>query len=83
MTLVAGIDLGGTAINYTFLDLSTGRFLFDDLCEFPARATEGPSVCLKQIQDGLVVATRHAGVAVQSLVSIGLAPRSRERRRRP
>jgi predicted NBD/HSP70 family sugar kinase len=30
-------------------------------------------LCLKQIQDGLVVATRHAGVAVESLVSVGLA----------
>jgi len=71
MTLVAGIDLGGTAINYTFLD-PAGRFLFDDLCEFPARATEGPAICLKQIQDGLHVAARRAGVAFENIVSIGL-----------
>jgi hypothetical protein len=50
--IVAGIDLGGTAINYTFLDPS-GRFLVDGLCEHPARSVEGPDVCLAQIVDGL------------------------------
>jgi predicted NBD/HSP70 family sugar kinase len=32
--VVAGIDLGGTAINYTFLD-ERGEFLIEGLCEHP------------------------------------------------
>ena len=43
VTVVAGIDLGGTAINYTFVD-EGGRWLIDGLCEHPARAKEGPGV---------------------------------------
>jgi predicted NBD/HSP70 family sugar kinase len=37
MQLIAGIDLGGTAVNYTLIDLD-GRFLNDGLCEHPARS---------------------------------------------
>ena len=52
MSIVAGVDLGGTAINYTLADLD-GRFLIEGLCEHPARAVEGPEVCLGQIVEGL------------------------------
>jgi predicted NBD/HSP70 family sugar kinase len=69
--LVAGIDLGGTAINYTFLD-ERGQFLIEGLCEHPARSVEGPGICLAQIADGLNAAADRAGVAVASLVAIGL-----------
>ena len=50
--IVAGVDLGGTAVNYTFLD-ERGQFLIEGLCEHPARSVEGPAVCLGQIADGL------------------------------
>ena len=43
--IVAGIDLGGTAINYTFAD-GHERFLIETLFEHPARSQEGPDVCL-------------------------------------
>jgi len=69
--LVAGIDLGGTAINYTFVD-GNERFLIDTLCEHPALSREGPSVCLRQIADGLGVAAARAGVAVGDIAAIGL-----------
>ena len=52
MSVVAGIDLGGTAVNYTFVD-SDERWLIDGLCEHPARSKEGPDICLQQIADGL------------------------------
>ena len=52
MPVVAGIDLGGTAVNYTFVD-SQERWLIDGLCEHPARSKEGPDICLQQIADGL------------------------------
>ena len=55
MQIIAGIDLGGTAINYTLADMQ-GRFLIDRLCEHPARAVEGPDICVQQIADGLAIA---------------------------
>ena len=68
---VAGIDLGGTAINYTFLD-ERGEFLIDGLCEHPARSVEGPEVCIGQIADGLEMACGKAGVERAKLVAVGL-----------
>jgi predicted NBD/HSP70 family sugar kinase len=69
--VVAGIDLGGTAINYTFLD-SEGRFLIEGLCEHPARSVEGPDVCLGQIVDGLAIAVGRAGLELADVAAIGL-----------
>jgi len=69
--VVAGIDLGGTAINYTFLD-ERGQFLIEGLCEHPARSVEGPDICLGQIADGLLIAAEAAGVRLSDLVAIGL-----------
>lgn len=71
MKVVAGVDLGGTAINYTFLD-QRGQFLIEGLCEHPARSVEGPDVCLEQIAAGLAIAADHAGVRLEDVVSIGL-----------
>lgn len=71
LPVVAGIDLGGTAINYTFLD-GRGRFLIDGLCEHPARAEEGPAVCLGQIEEGLERAAAVAGVALHDIAAVGL-----------
>ena len=69
--VVAGVDLGGTAINYTFLD-QRGQFLIDGLCEHPARSVEGPDICLGQIADGLAMAAEQAGIRVENVVAIGL-----------
>ena len=69
--VVAGIDLGGTAINYTFLD-ERGQFLIEGLCEHPARSVEGPDICLGQIADGLALAARRAGLEGTKLVAAGL-----------
>ncbi|MCC6162657.1 MAG: ROK family protein [Acidobacteria bacterium] len=71
MQLIAGIDLGGTAVNYTLIDLD-GRFLIEDLCEHPARSVEGPDVCLQQIVDGLAIAAGKAGVAADDIIAVGL-----------
>ena len=69
--VVAGVDLGGTAINYTFLD-QRGQFLIEGLCEHPARSVEGPDVCLGQIADGLAIAAEQVGIHVENVVAIGL-----------
>lgn len=69
--IVAGIDLGGTAVNYTFLEAGE-RFLIEGLCEHPARSREGPAVCLAQIAAGLEMAAAKAGVALSDIEYLGL-----------
>jgi predicted NBD/HSP70 family sugar kinase len=69
--VVAGVDLGGTSINYTLLNQQE-KFLIDGLCEHPALTKQGPAVCLQQIADGLEIAVRKAGVSVGDVVAVGL-----------
>ena len=69
--VVAGIDLGGTAINYTFINQQE-RFLIEALCEYPARSKEGPAVCLQQIVDGLETSARAAGLSAADVAVAGL-----------
>jgi glucokinase len=69
--VVAGVDLGGTAINYTLLDQQE-KFLIEDLFEHPALAKQGPEICLQQIADGLEIATEKAGVLLEDVVAVGL-----------
>jgi glucokinase len=71
MRIVAGVDLGGTAINYTFLT-ENEQFLIEGLCEHPARSKEGPEVCLAQIAEGFQMAARKAGISVADVSVIGL-----------
>jgi glucokinase len=71
MRVTAGIDLGGTAVNYTFIN-ADGRWLIDGLCEYPARAQEGPVVCLQQIADGLQIAAARGGIMPEDIVVVGL-----------
>ena len=56
MQVVAGVDLGGTAINYTLVNQQE-QFLIEGLCEYPARSKEGPDVC-----EGQLVAAYHRGL---------------------
>ena len=69
--VVAGIDLGGTAVNYTFVD-SNERWLIEGLCEHPARSKEGPDICLQQIAEGLALAVAKAGIDLEHVVVVGL-----------
>jgi len=69
--VVAGVDLGGTAINYTLVNAKE-QFLIEGLCEHPALSKQGPEVCLQQIADGLKIAADLAGVALDEIVAIGL-----------
>ena len=71
MTVVAGVDLGGTAVNYTLLDQQE-HFLIEGLCEYPALSKQGPDVCLQQIADGFKVAADRAGVSLADVVAVGL-----------
>src|SRR6202795_5340928 len=69
--VVAGVDLGGTAVNYTLVGRDE-KFLIDGLCEHPSLAKQGPEVCLKQIEDGLQIAADRAGVQMSEIVAVGL-----------
>jgi glucokinase len=69
--VVAGIDLGGTAVNYTLVNRDA-EFLISGLCEHPARSKEGPEICLQQIADGLEVALQQTGLSNANVVGIGL-----------
>jgi len=69
--VVAGVDLGGTAINYTLVNREE-QFLIEGLCEHPALSRQGPDVCLSQIEDGLKIAIERAGVRPADVVVIGL-----------
>ena len=71
MHVVAGVDLGGTAINYTLID-EEEHFLIEGLCEHPALSKQGPTICLQQIEDGLAVAAAAAGVSLADIVAVGL-----------
>jgi len=68
---VAGVDLGGTAINYTIVNAQE-QFLIKGLCEHPAHSTQGPEVCLRQIEDGLKIAVEKAGVRLDDVAAVGL-----------
>ena len=71
MQIVAGVDLGGTAVNYTLVN-GEEKFLIEGLCEYPALSKQGPDICLKQIQDGLGIAAAQAGVPLDDIVAVGL-----------
>ena len=71
LQVVAGVDLGGTAINYTLVNANE-QFLIEGLSEHPARSKEGPDVCLQQIADGLAIAVELAGVSLADVVVVGL-----------
>ena len=72
MAIVAGIDLGGTAVNVTLLDVAQRQFLIEGLCEHPALSTQGPDVCVAQIADALAVAAARAAVSLDQVVAVGL-----------
>lgn len=71
MQVVAGVDLGGTAINYTLVNAQE-QFLIEELCEHPALSKAGPAVCLQQIEDGLQIAVGKAGIPLSDVVAVGL-----------
>ena len=70
MQVVAGVDLGGTAINYTVVQGQ--EFLIEGLFEYPALSKQGPEVCLRQIEDGLKLAVEEARVLLTDVVAVGL-----------
>jgi predicted NBD/HSP70 family sugar kinase len=48
------------------------QFLIESLCEYSSRSTEGPVVCLRQIEEGLRMAAERVGVAYADVAVVGL-----------
>jgi glucokinase len=71
MRYVVGVDLGGTAVNYTVVD-EQQNILIHGLCEHPARSTEGPEVCISQIVEGVGPALAKAKVSMADVAAVGL-----------
>lgn len=71
MPVVAGVDLGGTAVNYTLINQQE-KFLIEALCEHPSLSKQGPETCLRQIAEGLQIAVELAGVTLDDVVAVGL-----------
>jgi predicted NBD/HSP70 family sugar kinase len=69
--VVAGVDLGGTAINYTLVNAEE-RFLIEELSEYPALSKQGPKVCIPQIATGLNIAVSSVGLSLSDVVAVGL-----------
>ncbi len=71
MSIVAGVDRGGTAVKYT-LNNEKEQFLIEGLCEYPSLSKQGPEICLKQIEEGLSIAAKRSEVNLEEIVAVGL-----------
>ncbi len=71
MTVVVGIDVGGTKTNATVLS-DDGTFLIDRMVELPSRVTDGPSAAIDVIVAVVAAVLREAGAEGQSVLAVGL-----------
>jgi len=71
MTVVVGIDVGGTKTNATVL-AEDGSFLVDRMIEVPSRVTEGPSAATAAIVDVVAMVLAAAGAQERTVLAVGL-----------
>ena len=71
MSVVVGIDVGGTKTNATVLT-DAGEFLIDRMIEVPSRVLDGPTAAIAAIQAVVVAALAEAGVEFGDVRAIGL-----------
>ena len=71
MTVVVGIDVGGTKTNATVLT-EGGRFLIDRMIEVPSRVTEGPRAAVESIARVYAAALDAAATSPSSVLAVGL-----------
>ncbi|MCU0314975.1 MAG: ROK family protein [Fimbriimonadaceae bacterium] len=70
MSLTIGIDLGGNSINVTALE--DGEWLINEMVEIPAHVTQGPEICLDQLQKGFELALEKSGKSKTEVLAVGL-----------
>ena len=71
MTVVVGIDVGGTKTNATVLR-DDGTFLIDRMVELPSRVTDGPAAAIEAIVAVVAAVLREAGAENQAVLAVGL-----------
>jgi glucokinase len=70
--VVVGLDVGGTSVNATVLDASTGEVLVKDLWETPSRVLEGPPAAMEALETALDGVLATLGVERSQASAIGL-----------
>ena len=70
MTVVVGIDVGGTKTNATVLR-DDGTFLIDRMVELPSRVTDGPAAAIEAIVAVVAEVLREAGAEEQAVLAVG------------
>lgn len=71
MTVVVGIDVGGTKTNATVLS-EDGRFLIDRMVEVLSRVTEGPAAAIEAIAAVFSAALHEASAVGHPVLAVGL-----------
>ncbi|MGB8861440.1 MAG: ROK family protein [Ilumatobacteraceae bacterium] len=71
MTVVVGIDVGGTKTNATVLADDDG-FLIHRMIEVPSRVTEGPQAAIAAIVDVVAAVLVAAGAQHRTVLAVGL-----------
>ena len=71
MTVVVGLDVGGTKTNATVLT-EDGRFLIDRMIEAPSRVTEGPLAAVESIAGVYAAVLDAAGKSPSLVLAVGL-----------
>lgn len=71
MTVVVGIDVGGTKTNATVLS-EAGTFLIDRMVEVPSRVTDGPAAAIEAIVAVFSVVLHEASAEGRSVLAVGL-----------
>lgn len=71
MTVVVGIDVGGTKTNATVLG-DDGQFLVDRMIEVPSRVGEGPEAAIGAIVEVVAVVLAAAGAQQRTVLAVGL-----------
>ena len=71
MTVVVGIDVGGTKTNATVL-ADDGTFLVDRMIEVPSRVNDGPPAAVTAIVEVVGLALAAAGAAGRTVLAVGL-----------
>ena len=71
VSVVLGIDVGGTKTNATVLN-DLGEFLIDRMIEVPSRVQEGPDAAIEAIRSVVVAVLAEAGLEFGDVRAIGL-----------
>jgi len=71
MTVVVGIDVGGTKTNATVLS-DAGTFLIDRMVEVPSRVTDGPAAAIEAIAAVFSAVLHEASAVGRTVLAVGL-----------